>query len=292
MAKTGNEELPGTAEGAALGRALHTRHAGQPVLADTWAVHLLSDDNRRKVEESSDERSMQMIEGFDASGVFAVNVGCLRYAEDEVLRCVEAGIKQYVILGAGLDSFALRRGDLAGRLKVFEVDHPDVQAIKRGRIEASAEMPAMLPVFLPVDFEVESFDLQLVAHGLEVDAPTVVSWLNTVHYLTEEAVASALAALSGILAAGSRLIVNYSADVPFSQVQLDYVMRLLEVTSSAGEPFVSRFTPGAFEKLLQEHGFEVVEHATEEELFARYFTGREDGLRPAIPLRVVTARKC
>ena len=74
-----------------------------------------------------------------------------------------------------------------------------------------------------------------MAHGLEVDAPTVVSWLNTVHYLTGEAVASALAALSGILASGSRLIVNYSADVPFSQVQLDYVMRLLEVTSAAGE---------------------------------------------------------
>ena len=78
MAKTGSDTQPGTAEGAALGRALHSRHAQDPVLDDSWAVHLLSPENREQVLASSDEAAMQMIEGFDASPIFAVNVGCLR----------------------------------------------------------------------------------------------------------------------------------------------------------------------------------------------------------------------
>ena len=109
MAKTGSESQPGTAEGAALGRALHSMHAPNPVLDDNWAIHLLSPESREQVLASPDEAAMQMIEGFDASPIFAVNVGCLRYAEEVVERCIASGISQYLIMGAGLDSFALRR---------------------------------------------------------------------------------------------------------------------------------------------------------------------------------------
>ena len=291
MAKTGSATQPGTAEGAALGRALHSRHAQDPVLDDSWAVHLLSPENREQVLASSDEAAMQMIEGFDASPIFAVNVGCLRYAEDEVERCIASGISQYLVMGAGLDSFALRRVDLSQAVVVYEVDHPDMQALKRQRIAEAAREPAMLPVFIAVDFECDKLAEKIAISSFDSSQPAVVSWLNTIHYLSEEATSTTLRDLAGLLAPGSRLILNYSADVEFNESQLAFITQLLEVTQATGEPFKSRWTPAAFEALLNSIGFAAIEHASEDDLIQRYFSNRSDGLKPGIPLRVITAER-
>ena len=95
-----------------------------------------------------DRKSLETT-GIDMRLILAVGVGSLRYAEDEVERCVERGIDQYVILGAGFDTFTLRRADMVGRLRVFEVDFPDVQALKRERIRAAKQRPASMPTFVP-----------------------------------------------------------------------------------------------------------------------------------------------
>ena len=125
MAKTGDGESLGTAEGAVMGRAAHALHAEDPVLDDHWAIHLLGEASRAQVT-SPDYLALSIERaGFDASRILAIGVGALRYAEDEVERCVARGVGQYVILGAGFDTFALRRADLVDRLVVFEVDHPD-----------------------------------------------------------------------------------------------------------------------------------------------------------------------
>jgi methyltransferase (TIGR00027 family) len=291
MAKTGSDSQPGTAEGAALGRALHARHASDPVLDDRWAAHLLSPEHREQVLASEDERAMQMIEGFDASPIFAVNVGCLRYAEDEVERCIASGISQYLVLGAGLDSFALRRADLRHAVTVFEVDHPDMQALKRRRIEEATEEPAMLPGFIAVDFECDKLSEKITASDFDTSRKSVVSWLNTIHYLTEDATASTLAELASILVPGSRLVLNYSVDVELTAEQLAFIHQLLEVTTATGEPFMSRWRPTEFESLLDAQGFDIVEHATETDLTRRYFNHRSDGLKPGIPLRVLIAQR-
>jgi methyltransferase (TIGR00027 family) len=291
MAKTGSDTQPGTAEGAALGRALHSRHTQDPVLNDNWAVHLLSPENRAQVLASTDEAAMRMIEGFDASPIFAVNVGCLRYAEDEVERCIAAGISQYLVMGAGLDSFALRRADLIQKVVVYEVDHPDMQTLKRQRIAAAAPEPAMLPFFIAVDFECDKLSENIDISGFDPSRPAVVSWLNTIHYLSETATSTTLQELARLMAPGSRLILNYSVDVELTESQLAFITRLLEVTQATGEPFKSRWTPPAFEALLRENGFAVIEHATEEDLNRLYFDGRSDGLEPGIPLRVIIAER-
>lgn len=290
MAKTGNDNMPGTAEGAALGRAIHERFARQPVLSDTWAVHLLAEEGRERLANQGSS-GMHSIEGFDASPVFAVNVGCLRYAEDAVDAAIAAGIDQYLILGAGFDTFVLRRPDIVGRVTVFELDHPDVQALKRERIAAAPSTPAALPQFIPIDFEAQTITAVLRGTGFDLSRPCIVSWVNTLHYLTEASTRRALAELGGLLAPGSRLVLNYGPDVGLSESQLEFIVQLLEVTSAAGETMRSRWKPEAFAALLAEFGFEIREHIDEDALSARYFADRDDGLCPGIPLRALVAER-
>ena len=126
MAKTGDGDNLGTAEGAVLGRASHTLHAENPVLRDTWAIELLGEASRAVARDPENDAKVLAASGIDFRLILAVGIGSLRYAEDEVERAVERGVDQYVILGAGFDTFALRRNDLADRIRVFEVDFPDV----------------------------------------------------------------------------------------------------------------------------------------------------------------------
>ncbi|MCP4465858.1 MAG: SAM-dependent methyltransferase [Halieaceae bacterium] len=291
MAKTGSKKMPGTAEGAALARALHARDSDAPVLFDDWAIHLLAVEDREKVLQGEPTDTMAAMGDFDTSPIFAVNVGCLRYAEDEIDKCLGSGSAQYLILGAGLDTFALRRNDLLGKVAVYEVDHPDVQALKIERIRAAGRVPATMPVFVAVDFETTGLDDALGEVGFDKTAISVATWLNTTHYLSVEAIDTTLSDLATVLAPGSRLILNYAPDVALSEDQIEFVTRLLSITDAAGEPLVSRFTPQAFEQLLQSRGFAVIEHADEAELTRRYFKGRDDGLYPGLPLRIIIAER-
>ena len=111
-----------------------------------------------------------------------------RYTEDELDKAVERGVAQYVILGAGLDSFAYRRPDLAGVVRVFEVDHPATQQWKRARVQALALPPPNNLTFVPIDFEQQALADELRAGGHRSELPTFVSWLGVTMYLTEEAV--------------------------------------------------------------------------------------------------------
>lgn len=291
MARVGNAAALGTAEGAAMGRAAHALHAEAPILADDWAVHLLDAETRARVRDPAFGRAHFRWDDFDVAPLFAMNVGSLRYAEDAVERCVRAGIDQYLILGAGFDTFALRRADLADRVRVFEVDHPDVQARKRARIAAADATPAALPTFVPVDFETTSLSQGLDASSFDPSRPAVVSWMNTIAYLSEEATRGSLREIAARTAPGSRLVLNYGCQVPFTEDQLAYVQELLRKVEAIGEPMRSRFAPEAFEALLAEAGFGVLEHATERDLFDRYFAGRRDGLAPRLPVRLVLAER-
>lgn len=131
-----------------------------------------------------------------------------RYAEDELATAMRRGVGQYVILGAGLDSFAYRRPDLATLLRVFEVDHPATQQWKRARLEAlSVHLPANL-TFIPLDFEQHTLADGLRAGGHRSELPTFFSWLGVTHYLTAEAVFTTLRYVAS-LAPGSEIVVQY-----------------------------------------------------------------------------------
>lgn len=291
MAKTGSDEQLGTAEGAVMSRAIHSRFAEDPILDDFWAIELLRPENRARIEAASDAQDVEVTPGFDASPIFALGVASLRYAEDEVERCVRNGIDQYLILGAGFDTFALRREDLSGRVRVYEIDHPDVQALKRDRVAAAGRSPASLPTFVPVDFETTSFAAEIAKSDFDGTRPAVLSWLNTIPYLSEEATVATMKEIHAVLAAGSRIVVNYGAEVPPSPDQIAFLMRLQKVVSSAGEPMRSRWKPEDFAGMLGDIGFEVLDHASEVDLTARYFEGRKDGLKPGVPGRIITAER-
>lgn len=291
MAKTGDRDSLGTAEGAVLGRAAHALHAQSPVLDDTWAVELLESSLQAVVRDPAYANNSMEWDGFDTSPLFAVNVGSLRYAEDEVERCVRAGVEQYVILGAGFDTFALRRGAISAALRVYEVDHPDVQRLKRERIARAGRAPSAMPVFVPVDFESTSLSDGLAGSDFASVNRCVVSWMNTIPYLSASATQATLRELSEVMAAGSRVVLNYGCDVPLSGDQARYLQDLQSRVSQSGEPLRSGWKPDVFEALLGSLGFRVIEHATEGDLHARYFEGRSDGLTPGVPARLIVAER-
>ena len=291
MAKTGERDQLGTAEGAVLGRAAHVIHAESPILQDTWAVELLTPEAQSLVRDPDYPGASMIWDGFDTSPLFALNIGSLRYAEDEVERSIRDGIGQYVILGAGFDTYALRRSGLPSDFRVYEVDHPDVQALKRERIASAKATPASVPVFVPVDFESATLRAGVQASGFETERPCVLSWMNTIPYLTAEATEATLGELSDLMAPGSRLVLNYGCDVTLTADQARYLQELQSRVSQSGEPLRSGWKPEVFEETLGKFGFRVMDHATEEDLFQRYFTGRRDGLRPAVPARLIVAER-
>ena len=291
MAKTGDGVSLGTAEGAVMGRAAHALHADAPILDDTWAIWLLDPATQARVRDPAYAAKPVEWDDFDVAPLFALNVGSLRYAEDEVERCVRDGIEQYVILGAGFDTFALRRGDISVRLEIYEVDHPDVQALKCERIARADATPAAMPTFVPVDFESTSLTGGLETTAFDPERRSVLSWMNTIPYLSESAIEATLREIAALTAPASRIVLNYSPDVPLSDEQLAYIQTLLRKVSQSGEPMQSRWKPEAFEALLGDTGFTIIEHATEQDLRARYFEGRTDGLEPGVPARLVLAER-
>jgi methyltransferase (TIGR00027 family) len=206
-----------------------------------------------------------------------------RYTEDELGKALERGVRQYVMLGAGLDSFAYRRPDLAGSLRVFEVDHPATQQWKRGRLrELNISLPRNL-TFVPVDFEQQTLADGLRAGGHRSELPAFISWLGVTVYLTEAAVFETLQ-YAASLAPGSEIVFEYW--LPESCLD-DESRRLLAVIKEAGvargEPYLSQFEPTALAARVKELGFRQVWDFGPEEANARYFAGRTDGLC-ALPL--------
>ena len=278
-----------TAEAASRWRALQTLHLDPPAFVDDWAVLLLPDDERDELRgDTGRAEFLSNTRGWAMSGV---GVGCLLFAEDVVLAAVESGVDQYVILGAGFDTFAMRHPELAGRLVTFEVDHPDVQRLKRQRLAAAPTSP-VLPHFVPVDFEVTLLSAQLLASPYDTTRPAVVSWLNTLPYLTPAAIESTLAELTNLTAPGSILVCNYPCkDVPITDEQRAVLRNNSANVAARGEPFQSRFTPDEFVALLAAHGFAVTDHLTDHDLNERYYANRTDGFRAGVPARIVTARR-
>jgi methyltransferase (TIGR00027 family) len=210
-----------------------------------------------------------------------------RLAEDRL----EAGaFRQYVILGAGLDSFAWRRPDLLRRLRVFEVDHPASQAWKRERVRDLALPLSGSQVFVPVDFEADPVQDALGAAGFDWAVPAMFSWTGVAPYLTAQAIESTMRTIARA-AAGSEVMFSYRAEESvLDEAGREFVRRYTPVAATLGEPLRPGWPVAAIEKLISRCGLEVVDHPTRADLEARYFAGRTDGLRPYTPETLVAAR--
>ncbi len=267
----------------ALRRAAHQVHDAPPrVFVDPLAVRILGPELREELKRTPD----QLARPFSAA-LRAFMVVRARLAEDRLaLGVARRGVQQYLVLGAGLDTFACRNPYPA--VRVFEVDHPATQAWKQEMLAAAGIVPPPGARYLAVDFERDSLADRLQAAGFKPEAPTVTAWLGVVPYLTAEAF-RATAALLGRFAAGSEVVFDYTQPrevLPWrEQLMLDSISARV---AQAGEPFQLFFTPGSLAAELQAAGLRVVEDLDSAALTARYFAGRSDSLR----LRGKAARLC
>jgi methyltransferase (TIGR00027 family) len=269
------EELYHTAERVALWRALHVEVDAQP--------HVLEDLVGLALADPADgwRDRPDMHPGFTA-GFRASIVARARFIEDLVVAEAARGVGQYVILGAGLDTFAQRRPDAASKLTIFEVDQPGTQAWKRKRLLATGYgVPGWLRL-VPSDFETDDAWLRdITAGGFDPARPAVIVSTGVSMYLSKEANAVTLRQVAG-LASGSTLAMSFLLPAEL----LDPADRPgLEMASkgaaAAGTPFISFFAPGEIVALARESGFATAAHVSGTELADRYFSGRPDGLRPS-----------
>jgi methyltransferase (TIGR00027 family) len=204
-----------------------------------------------------------------------------RFIEDLVAEQAARGVGQYVILGAGLDTFVQRRPELASRLLVFEVDRPGPQAWKRQRL---VELAFGIPPFLklvPVDFEAgDKWWERLTEAGFDGSRPAVVASTGVSMYLTKDAITATLGRVAS-LAPGSTLAVSFLLPIELADPDVrPGIERAAEGARADGTPFISFFTPTKMLALAREAGFRDVQHVSAAALVQRYFAGRTDGLRP------------
>jgi len=200
-----------------------------------------------------------------------------RFAEDELRDAVARGVEQYVVLGAGFDTFACRNPFPS--LRVFEVDHPATQARKRERLaEAEIAVPPSA-VFVPIDFATTPLAEALAVAGFRADAPAFVSWLGVVPYLELAAIRDVLAFVAS-LPAGTTIVFDYGIPPASLSARGRAVFEwMAQRVAAAGEPWKTFFTPPDLMAMLREIGFAEVAGFGPAELNARYFDGRGDGLR-------------
>jgi len=262
-----------TAVRVALWRALHSQIDPAPhVFEDEVGLRLVAPDEswRRRPDMDSN-----FTKPFRASIVARA-----RFIEDLVFEQVERGVGQYVILGAGLDTFAQRRPEMGSRLKVFEIDRPGPQAWKRERlVELGLGVPDWLRL-VPVDFEAGAWWKQLTAAGFDTGRPAVVASTGVSMYLSKDAAASTLRQVAA-LAPGSTLAMTFLLPIeladPVVRPGLD---RAEKGAQASGTPFISFFTPAQMLALAREAGFSEVRHVSAAALTDLYFAGRTDGLCP------------
>lgn len=264
-----------TAVRVALWRAMHVQVDPLPhVLEDEIGLRLVAPD------ESWRQRPDMHPQG--TSGYRAGIVARARFIEDLVQEQLSQGVRQYVILGAGLDTFAQRKPEIAVRLRVFEVDKPDTQVWKRQRLmELGFGVPDYLRL-VPVDFEAgESWLEKLVASGFDTRQPAVVASTGVSMYLTKDANMASLRQIA-LLAPGSTLAMTFilPLDLIDPEERAQHQM-VYERARAAGTPFVSFFSPPEMLALAREAGFQKVEHVSRADVIQRYFIGRADGLKPS-----------
>jgi methyltransferase (TIGR00027 family) len=270
-----NEQPSQTALTAAAARAAHLIVDGDPpIFADPLAAALLGDQADEFISYHRAHAAHIVLASARAQ------VTCRsRYAEDRLASAVQRGVTQYVLLGAGLDSFAYR-SELASQLRVFEVDHPATQEWKR-RLLASAGIgvPGCV-TFVPVDFEADSLAQYLITSGFDRSAAAVISWLGVTMYLTRAAIAQALGEVA-TLAAGTELIADFMLPESLRDATgRTYADLVQPAAAERGEPWLTFLAPAQASALLAEHGLRTTELVRQRDQIRADLWSRSDSLRP------------
>lgn len=271
-----------TARGAAAYRAIHQTLDGGLIFRDPFASRILDDEARARLDETAADPSLRPMRLFIAARS--------RFSEDTLATCVARGVRQIVVLGAGLDTFSLRNPHAGLGVRVYEVDYPATQGWKRERLkEAGFVIPASL-TFAPVDFEHQSLADGLAAAGFRADQPAFFQWLGVVPYLTRDAVSTTLAFIAGV--PESEVVFDYAE--PFENYpaeRRENVMATAARAASRGEPWLSLFDPAELSDLLRNKGFAIVEDLGLAELTERLYGPLKEDIRIGAGPHVVRAAR-
>ena len=257
----------------AVRRAAHQLFDAPIVLDDRVALRIIGNDAASRLTTQADEHRGRIARAFRAFMVVRS-----RFAEDELARAIGRGVAQYVILGAGLDTFAYRNPYADGALRVFEVDHPATQEWKRRLLAAAAiSIPSTL-TYAPVDFEQHTLADGLAQVRFDPQIPTFFSWLGVTMYLTDEAVDATLRFVASTPRGG-----GIAFDYGVAKSRLGWKERLAlralsHRVAAAGEPFQTFFDPDEIRHRMTSFGFHSITDLGADELNARYFRDRIDGL--------------
>ncbi len=275
-----------TARRVAMRRAAHQLLDDPKVFDDPLALSIISRQTESMLRADPGQFDATPLAPFLRAFVTARS----RFAEDELALAIRRGVHQYVIVGAGLDTFAYRNPYPEGTLHVYEVDHPTTQVWKRACLQEAHIAPPADLTFVPIDFERGSLEEGLRDAGLDRGAPSLFSWLGVTEYLTMDSV---MASLRFIAASpeSSGVVFDYMVSPsllnPAERARFE---ALAHRVAAAGEPWQTSFDPGLLERDLRALGFGYVEDNGRDEINERYFKDRSDGLRVGSLSRIVIAR--
>jgi methyltransferase (TIGR00027 family) len=261
-----------TAQGAAMHRAAHQLIDQPPVFADPLALRIIGAEAAEELRTGNDRHALAQ-----AAGLRAFIAARSRFTEDCLSEAMAQGMRQYVLLGAGLDTFAYR-GAREG-LRVYEVDHPATQGWKRARLEEIAVSAPAWVTYAPVDFEHETLRDGLTRAGFDFDKPAMFAWLGVTPYLTRDAVMGTLSIIAS-LATGSEVVFDYAEPTTnHNETQRAHFEAMAARVAAAGEPFRSFYEAEPLARDLKTLGFSLTEDWNADALNARYFESRADGLK-------------
>lgn len=275
----------------AYARAYHATHDSPKIFDDFMADQLYTEAEHIQFDRNLAERVKLTAPEFaaahpDQESQLAwtmqtmhgpVTLSRSRFTEDRLEEAIKQGLQQYVILGAGFDTFAFRRPELLPKLQVFEVDHPVTQAMKRDRMAVPGWVIPEGLHFVPVDFAQESLTTALGRSAYDPQKSSFFSWLGVTYYLTHEVIASTLQAITGMASKGSTIVFDYmDADAFIPEKAAKRTQLMHDTARMVGEPMKSCFDPAALAGELAQVGFQLEENLSHADIEALYFQGRSD----------------
>ncbi|HTC44859.1 MAG TPA: SAM-dependent methyltransferase [Steroidobacteraceae bacterium] len=276
-----------TAYGVAMSRAAHQILDSPRVFEDPLALALIGPKASSGIRAQEDRFNTR-----PARYLRAFLVARSRLAEDALNEAVARGVRQYVVLGAGLDTFAYRNPHAELGLRVFEVDHPATQEWKRQLISQARLKSAGSLIYVPADFERERLADRLAANGFQAGEPAFFSWLGVTMYLRPEVIRETLRFVAQAAVSRSGIVFDYlTRPAPWDLLRRWGMKRLMRRIAAEGEPWRTFFEPAALQGELTRLGFATVRDFGPDEINARYFDHAGARLRVGGSGRVVLARR-
>ncbi|MFD0713029.1 class I SAM-dependent methyltransferase [Paenibacillus sp. GCM10027626] len=287
-----DSKIKRTALMSAYLRSHHSLHAEPKIFDDFISPELLTEEDHIAFDQSMvmalaaidparaasypkrEDAIAYMVQHYFPTSLFLSRA---RYAEDKLKEAINQGVKQYIILGAGMDTFAQRNPGLIEQLQIFEIDHPATQRFKRNRLKDLGWAQPDNLNFVPIDFTKDQLEKALLDASYDPALPSFFSWLGVIHYLPKQDVFSTFRTLTNIAPSDSNIIFDYwDLDAFNPEKAAKRVNSMQAMLRQAGEPMLTGFDPQSVADELHKVGIVMQEHLSPMEIQSKYFEGRND----------------